>query len=288
MNIGGEEEKGTPLVKETNALCRADDALDYVGYIEGRDLFEGKANAITAEDWKTTYHFHRTLGLMYAFVEQWGDRDDPRSAIFQLEAAREDARRYNDARPADSSAARLRVEPRMIDYLARGYEATDDTRRAILVRLEAAETYQAEGDAESVRQVLEPVQENTLPSDLKTRYDRVLVSRDAGRDLQGRLQRDDPPPRLQIEEGRALQPAAVLVTLAGRVVIARTERTLPAVTIRNQTTGAQTTTTRDGTFSVRARPGEVLVFSYEGFLDARVAVEESRQDLTVSLVRQRR
>lgn len=49
MNIGGEEAKGTPLVKETNALCRADDDLNYAGYVEGRDLFEGKANVVVTE-----------------------------------------------------------------------------------------------------------------------------------------------------------------------------------------------------------------------------------------------
>lgn len=49
MNIGGEEAKGTPLVKETNALCRADENLNYVGYVEGRDIFEGKANIVVTE-----------------------------------------------------------------------------------------------------------------------------------------------------------------------------------------------------------------------------------------------
>ncbi len=49
MNIGGEEEKGTPLVRETNAMCRADPALNYVGYVEGRDLFNGKANVVMTE-----------------------------------------------------------------------------------------------------------------------------------------------------------------------------------------------------------------------------------------------
>ncbi|MEE9403798.1 MAG: phosphate acyltransferase PlsX [Algisphaera sp.] len=49
MNIGGEEAKGTPLVREANALCRADKDLNYVGYVEGRDLFEGKANVVVTE-----------------------------------------------------------------------------------------------------------------------------------------------------------------------------------------------------------------------------------------------
>ncbi len=49
MNIGGEEEKGTPLVKETNALCRNDKHLNYVGYVEGRELFDGKAQVVVTE-----------------------------------------------------------------------------------------------------------------------------------------------------------------------------------------------------------------------------------------------
>ena len=49
LNIGGEEAKGTPIIKETNALCRADDSLNYIGYVEGRDLFEGKADVVVTE-----------------------------------------------------------------------------------------------------------------------------------------------------------------------------------------------------------------------------------------------
>jgi glycerol-3-phosphate acyltransferase PlsX len=33
MNIGGEEGKGTPLVKDASALCRADETLNYVGNV---------------------------------------------------------------------------------------------------------------------------------------------------------------------------------------------------------------------------------------------------------------
>ncbi|MEO1236547.1 MAG: phosphate acyltransferase PlsX [Planctomycetota bacterium] len=49
MNIGGEEGKGTPMVRETNALCRADEKLNYAGYVEGRDLFNGKASVVVTE-----------------------------------------------------------------------------------------------------------------------------------------------------------------------------------------------------------------------------------------------
>ena len=49
MNIGGEEGKGTPLVKETSKLCREDPTLNYAGNVEGRELFAGKANVVVTE-----------------------------------------------------------------------------------------------------------------------------------------------------------------------------------------------------------------------------------------------
>src|SRR5271170_835249 len=39
LNIGTEEEKGTPLIKETRQLLEKDKALNFVGYVEGPDLF---------------------------------------------------------------------------------------------------------------------------------------------------------------------------------------------------------------------------------------------------------
>ena len=38
LNIGTEEEKGTPLVKEARELIKADPRLNFVGYVEGRDI----------------------------------------------------------------------------------------------------------------------------------------------------------------------------------------------------------------------------------------------------------
>lgn len=49
MNIGGEEGKGTPLVKETSKLCREDKTLNYAGNVEGRELFNGKASVVVTE-----------------------------------------------------------------------------------------------------------------------------------------------------------------------------------------------------------------------------------------------
>ncbi|WP_428389897.1 phosphate acyltransferase PlsX [Mucisphaera sp.] len=49
LSIGGEESKGSALVKETAQLFKADKQANYVGYIEGRDLFFGKAHVIVTE-----------------------------------------------------------------------------------------------------------------------------------------------------------------------------------------------------------------------------------------------
>lgn len=49
MNIGSEEAKGTGLIKQTRDLLKATPGLNYVGYIEGRDLFEGVADVVVTD-----------------------------------------------------------------------------------------------------------------------------------------------------------------------------------------------------------------------------------------------
>ncbi len=49
LSIGGEEGKGNALTRGTHDLLKFDDTLNYVGYIEGREIFEGKANVIVTE-----------------------------------------------------------------------------------------------------------------------------------------------------------------------------------------------------------------------------------------------
>jgi len=49
MSIGGEEGKGNILTRETHKLMKADASLNYVGYVEGRDLFANKADVVATE-----------------------------------------------------------------------------------------------------------------------------------------------------------------------------------------------------------------------------------------------
>ncbi len=49
MSIGGEEGKGNTLTRETHKLMKEDASINYVGYVEGRDLFANKADVVATE-----------------------------------------------------------------------------------------------------------------------------------------------------------------------------------------------------------------------------------------------
>jgi glycerol-3-phosphate acyltransferase PlsX len=49
MNIGEEEAKGTDLIKKTRSLIKSDTNMNFAGNIEGRDIFEGKADVVICE-----------------------------------------------------------------------------------------------------------------------------------------------------------------------------------------------------------------------------------------------
>ncbi len=50
LNVGSEEEKGTDLVREARSLfLKSPLAGRFVGYVEGRDLYEGKARVVVCE-----------------------------------------------------------------------------------------------------------------------------------------------------------------------------------------------------------------------------------------------
>jgi glycerol-3-phosphate acyltransferase PlsX len=49
MNIGSEEAKGTGLIKQTRDLLKATPGINYIGYIEGRDFFDGAADVVVTD-----------------------------------------------------------------------------------------------------------------------------------------------------------------------------------------------------------------------------------------------
>jgi glycerol-3-phosphate acyltransferase PlsX len=49
MNVGDEDEKGNKLTKDTFKLIEADQHLNFVGNVEGRDFMKGDANVLVAD-----------------------------------------------------------------------------------------------------------------------------------------------------------------------------------------------------------------------------------------------
>ncbi len=49
MNVGGEEQKGTADMKRARDLLRAEKSLDFIGYIEGRAVFDGEADVVITD-----------------------------------------------------------------------------------------------------------------------------------------------------------------------------------------------------------------------------------------------
>lgn len=49
MNIGSEESKGTGIIKETAMMLRDVPGINYIGYVEGRDFFEGVADVVVTD-----------------------------------------------------------------------------------------------------------------------------------------------------------------------------------------------------------------------------------------------
>jgi glycerol-3-phosphate acyltransferase PlsX len=49
MNVGGEEQKGTADMKSARDLLRSASGIDFVGYIEGRSVFDGGADVVITD-----------------------------------------------------------------------------------------------------------------------------------------------------------------------------------------------------------------------------------------------
>lgn len=263
------------------------------------DLFTGKMNAVSKVQWAKAYEYHRTLGAMYAYLNQWGDASTPTSAIFQLEEARRDAARYNEAGQAAGSAQRIRVETQMIDYLAEGYEATDNPRAAMVVRLEAAELYERQGDLESTTQVLKPLESRSLPADLQVRYERLQQDRSIERMPNNNLERLDDSQRLDdvrrqnlelqqegvrarvLEQGLEEQPVESALTVYGLITEAGSGRPLAGVTVLDRQSETTAVTDRQGIFTLRSIQGHTLIFNLEGYKEATwtVTAESPRLSL---------
>jgi len=63
LSIGGEEVKGNPLVKQTRTLIKQDASLNFVGNIEGRELFSGACDVAISDGFVGNVVLKLTEGL---------------------------------------------------------------------------------------------------------------------------------------------------------------------------------------------------------------------------------
>ncbi|MGI9015026.1 MAG: phosphate acyltransferase PlsX [Phycisphaerales bacterium] len=49
MNVGGEEQKGTDEMRQARDLLRSDERLDFIGFVEGRSVFDGAADVVITD-----------------------------------------------------------------------------------------------------------------------------------------------------------------------------------------------------------------------------------------------
>jgi glycerol-3-phosphate acyltransferase PlsX len=64
MSIGSEDAKGNELVKKTRALMKSDPRMNFVGNIEGRDIFRGTCEVVIAEGFVGNVILKLTEGLV--------------------------------------------------------------------------------------------------------------------------------------------------------------------------------------------------------------------------------
>jgi tetratricopeptide (TPR) repeat protein len=131
-------------------------AEEYIGA-----LFYGKAEAYRHSQTEKIYGYHRALGMIYAHIGRWGNRHEPASAIFQLEHAVDTAMKLNQE--PDITRERVKLEPQLVDSLAKGYEIIGQPSLAFRKRVDVAEMYLATRDTAYARQVLEPFVDSRPP-----------------------------------------------------------------------------------------------------------------------------
>ena len=75
MSIGEEEEKGNLLVKETHQLLKTMSTINFIGNVEGRDLFNEKADVVVCDGF-TGNVILKEAESFYAMIRRRGIRDE--------------------------------------------------------------------------------------------------------------------------------------------------------------------------------------------------------------------
>lgn len=99
LNIGVESTKGTAVIREADALLRADPELNYSGFIEGHSLFSGAVDVILCEGFVGNLVLKSLEGSSDYMLKVLGQNLLVRVfyPVLRYTLARLDARRYNGA-----------------------------------------------------------------------------------------------------------------------------------------------------------------------------------------------
>ncbi|MEM9083253.1 MAG: phosphate acyltransferase PlsX [Planctomycetota bacterium] len=98
MNIGSEEGKGTGIIKEVREILSADARLNYIGYVEGRDLFEDTADVVVTDGFVGNTLLKLAEGLARSLFRAIATEVFEKDAALamQLQPLLEDLKKAND------------------------------------------------------------------------------------------------------------------------------------------------------------------------------------------------
>ncbi len=68
LNIGSEEAKGTDLIKQTAELLKATPGINYIGYVEGREVFNGGTDVVVTDGFVGNALLKMIEGMAKSFV----------------------------------------------------------------------------------------------------------------------------------------------------------------------------------------------------------------------------
>ncbi|MCH2132304.1 MAG: phosphate acyltransferase PlsX [Phycisphaerales bacterium] len=83
MNVGGEEQKGTEDLRRARDLMRDCDAINYIGYVEGRAVFDGAADVVVCDGVTGNVTLKLAEGLSGGIIKKiaaLAQEDDPELA----------------------------------------------------------------------------------------------------------------------------------------------------------------------------------------------------------------
>jgi glycerol-3-phosphate acyltransferase PlsX len=85
LNIGEEESKGTPLIRETYKMLKEDQNIHFIGNIEGRDLYNGPQDVTICDGFVGNIALKQTEAFYTILQEKKMDHLDPYFERFNFE-----------------------------------------------------------------------------------------------------------------------------------------------------------------------------------------------------------